>query len=149
MPFYSRKLKTPFQTTVDKITENLKQQGFGIITTIDVKNTFKEKLGIDFRNYRILGVCNPQYAHKAISLESHIGVMLPCNVVIQEHENGEVEVTAVSPLENIDKFFSTTELKNLATEVGDKLRAAVDDLHRDHPERHEEPVPSQSKTEKP
>lgn len=144
MAYYSCKLKIPFQAAVDKITENLKQQGFGIITTIDVTNTFKDKLGINFRNYKILGACNPEFAHKAISLDSHIGIMLPCNVVVQEHENGEVEVTAVSPLENVDKFFNTTNLKNLATEVGDKLRAAVDDLHRAHPEHHEEALPGES-----
>lgn len=86
MSYYSRKLKLPFQDVLNKVTENLKQQGFGIITTIDVKDTFKQKLNMPFRNYKILGACNPQFAFKAITLESHMGVMLPCNVVVQEHE---------------------------------------------------------------
>lgn len=141
MTYYSRKLTMPFQAAVAKVTKSLEEHGFGIITSIDVQDTFKKKLGLDFRNYKILGACNPQFAFKAISLESHIGVMLPCNVLIQEHENGEVEVTATSPLDNIGSTFNTTELKNLAVEVGNRLRSAVDDLHRDHPEEHEEALP--------
>jgi uncharacterized protein (DUF302 family) len=131
MPHYSCKLRIPFQQVLNKVTENLQQQGFGIITTIDVQETFKQKLNVNFRNYKILGACNPQFAYKAISLESHMGVMLPCNVVVQEHENGEVEVTAVNPLENMDNGSHTTQLVELATEVGNKLRLAIDDLHCD------------------
>jgi uncharacterized protein (DUF302 family) len=131
MPHYSCKLRIPFQQVLNKVTENLQQRGFGIITTIDVQETFKQKLNVNFRNYKILGACNPQFAYKAISLESHMGVMLPCNVVVQEHENGEVEVTAVNPLENIDNGTHTTQLVELATEVGNKLRLAIDDLHCD------------------
>lgn len=142
MTYYSRKLRIPFQDAVTKVTERLKEHGFGIITNIDVQDIFKKKLGLDFRNYRILGACNPQFAFKAISLESHMGIMLPCNIVVQEHENGEVEVTAISPLENIGSAFNTTELKDLAIEVGNQLRAAVDDLHRDRAEEHEEALPS-------
>jgi uncharacterized protein (DUF302 family) len=143
MAYYSRKLKLPFQEVLSKITENLKQQGFGIITSIDVQDTIKQKLNIGFRNYKILGACNPQFAYKAISLESHIGVMLPCNVVVQEHENGEVEVSAVNPLGNIDKAFNTTQLVELATEVGNRLRVAIDDLHRDVSEVHIEALPTE------
>jgi uncharacterized protein (DUF302 family) len=141
MTYYSRKFRIPFQDAIERVTASLKDHGFGIITSIDVQSTFKDKLGIDFRNYKILGACNPQFAFRAISLESHIGIMLPCNVVVQEHENGEVEVTAISPLENIGSAFNTTELKDLASEVDNKLRAAIDDLHRDHPEEHEEALP--------
>jgi uncharacterized protein (DUF302 family) len=144
MPHCSCKLRIPFQQVLNNVTENLQQHGFGIITTIDVKETFKQKLNVNFRNYKILGACNPQFAYKAISLESHMGVMLPCNVVVQEHENGEVEVTAVNPLENIDKAFRTTQLVDLATEVGKKLRAAIDDLHRDVTETHSESLPTGS-----
>lgn len=142
MAYYSRKLKLPFQDVLNKVTENLKQQGFGIITTIDVQDTFKQKLNIGFRNYKILGACNPQFAYKAISLESHIGVMLPCNVVVQEHENGEIEVSALNPLENIGNVFSTPQLLELATKVGNKLRVAIDDLHRDIHEEHAEALPN-------
>lgn len=144
MSYYSRKLKLPFQDVLNKVTENLKQQGFGIITTIDVKDTFKQKLNMPFRNYKILGACNPQFAFKAITLESHMGVMLPCNVVVQEHENGEVEVSAINPLENIDRSFNTTHFAELAAEVGDKLCAAIDDLHRDVSVEHAEALPTGS-----
>ncbi len=142
MAYYSRKLKLPFQDVLNKVTENLKQQGFGIITTIDVQDTFKQKLNIGFRNYKILGACNPQFAYKAISMESHIGVMLPCNVVVQEHENGEIEVSALNPLETIDNVFSTPQLLELATEVGNKLRTAIDDLHREIHEERAEALPT-------
>lgn len=144
MAHYSRKLKMPFQDVLSKVTQNLQQQGFGIITTIDVQDTFKQKLNVNFRNYKILGACNPNFAYKAISLESHIGVILPCNVVVQEHENGEVEVTAVNPLENLDKAFSTDQLIDLATEVGNRLREAIDNLQRDNPEKHPEALPAGS-----
>ena len=129
MAYYSTKLKMPFQEVLEKITENLEHQGFGVITTIDFQDTFKRKLNIRFRNYKILGACNPLFAYKAISLESHMGVMLPCNIVIQEHENGEVEVSAINPLESLDKTLNTTQLVDLATEIGVRLRAAVDYLH--------------------
>jgi uncharacterized protein (DUF302 family) len=131
MVYYSRKLKMPFQEVLNRVTQNLQLQGFGVITTIDVQDTFQKKLNIVFRNYKILGACNPQFAYKAISLESHMGVMLPCNVVIQEHENGEIEISAINPLESLDKTFNTTQLVDLATEIGIRLRAAVDYLHCD------------------
>ena len=98
-------------------------------------------MNVNFRNYRILGACNPQFAYKAIALESHMGVMLPCNIVVQEHENGEVEVSAVNPLENLDKTFNTTALADLATEVGIRLRAAVDYIHREPPKLVAHPLP--------
>jgi uncharacterized protein (DUF302 family) len=141
MAYYSRKLKMPFQDVLTKITQNLQLQGFGVITTIDVQETFQKKLNIGFRNYKILGACNPQFAYKAISLESHMGILLPCNVVIQEHENGEVEVSAINPLENLDKAFNTTQLVQLSTEIGIRLRAAVDYIHRDPPKTHRDALP--------
>jgi uncharacterized protein (DUF302 family) len=124
---YSKKIKLSFEDAVSKITETLKAQGFGIITTIDLKATLKQKLSIDFRNYKILGACNPQFAHKAVNLESHIGVMLPCNVVVQEYENGEVEVSAINPMETMEKAL-THSLSEIATEISSRLRTAVDDL---------------------
>jgi uncharacterized protein (DUF302 family) len=133
MAYYSRKLKMPFQEVLTKVTQNLQLQGFGVITTVDLQDTFQKKLNISFRNYRILGACNPNFAYKAISLESHMGVMLPCNIVVQEHENGEVEVSAINPLESLDKTLNTTALADLATEIGIRLRAAVDYIHREPP----------------
>jgi uncharacterized protein (DUF302 family) len=142
MAYYSRKLKMPFQEVLSKVTQSLQLQGFGVITTIDVQDTFLKKLNVAFRNYKILGACNPQFAYKAISLESHMGVMLPCNVVVQEHENGEIEISAINPLESIDKTLNTTALSDLATEVGIRLRAAVDYIHREPPLIAEHPLPA-------
>jgi uncharacterized protein (DUF302 family) len=142
MVYYSRKLKIPFQDVLNRVTQNLKLQGFGVITTINVQDTFHRELKIKFRNYKILGACNPQFAYQAISLESHLGVMLPCNVVIQEHENGEVEVSAVNHLENLDKSFNVTALDDLATEIGIRLRAAIDYIHRELPKVIVEALPS-------
>lgn len=140
--YYSRKLTIPFDDAVAMITQSLEQQGFGIITTINLKDILKEKLNINFRNYKILGACNPQFAHNAISLESHIGLMLPCNVVVQEHENKEVEVSAINLMETMDKASSTVQLTDYASEAGNRLRIAVDNLHRSVPEPgHAEALP--------
>lgn len=145
--YYSRKLKIPFEEVVQKITRNLQQQGFGVITSIDLKDTLKSKLNVNFRKYKILGACNPNFAYKAVTLESHIGLMVPCNVVIQEHENKEVEVSAISPLETLDKATTTAQLSEIASEVSNRLRKAVDDLHRDKAEQHGEALPTESKEE--
>src|SRR5688572_748493 len=141
MAYYSRKLKMPFQEVLEKVTQNLEHQGFGVVTTIDVRDTFKKQLNVGFRNYKILGACNPLFAYKAISLESHMGVMLPCNIVVQEHENGEVEVSAINPLENLDRTFNSTQLTELATEIGVRLRAAVDYIQREPPKIHSDALP--------
>lgn len=141
MAYYSRKIKMPFQEVLEKVTENLRSQGFGLITSIDVQDAFKQTLNIKFRNYKILAACNPQFAYKAISMESHLGMMLPCNVVIQEHENGEVEVSAINPLDRVDNSFSTTLLAGLAQEIGVRLRATIDFIQRDLPKTHYEALP--------
>ncbi len=148
MVYYSRKIKLSFQEVLTRVTENLNCQGFGIVTTIDVRDAFREKLNIGFRNYKILGVCNPKFAYQAISLESHLGVMLPCNVVIQECENGEVEISAINPLENIDESLSTTPLISLATEIGIRLRAALDNIHRKNTVGHL-PIPPEATSGRP
>lgn len=141
--YYSRKLKISFDEVVQKITENLQQQGFGIITSIDLKDTLKQKLNVNFRKYKILGACNPELAYKAVSLQSHIGLMLPCNIIVQDHENGEVEVSAISPLQTIDKATATPQLNSITHEVANRLRNAVDNLHRDKPEpTHVEALPT-------
>lgn len=129
--YYSQKLKMSFDEAVQKITENLQEQGFGIITSIDLKDTLKQKLNVSFKKYKILGACNPEYAYKAVSLESHIGLMLPCNIVVQDHENGEVEVSAINPLETIAKATPTQQLSDIAREVTNRLHSAVDNLNRD------------------
>lgn len=120
----SKIVKTSFQETVDRVTSELQQEGFGIITEIDLKSKFKEKLSKDFRNYTILGACNPKLAFDAVQKESHIGVMLPCNVLVQEHENGKVEVSAINPMQSIG-VSGNPELNSLAEQVTEKLKAAL------------------------
>ena len=124
---YTKKLKRPFEEVITKITENLQKQGFGIITTIDFKDTLQKKLGITFRNYRILGACNPEFAYKVITLESHMGLMLPCNVLVQEHENGEVELSAINPMESMPETLNP-DIEWIAQEVSNRLRTAVDEV---------------------
>jgi uncharacterized protein (DUF302 family) len=125
---HSKKLSnTSFEEAIERITEELQKEGFGILTEVDVTGTFKKKLDINFRNYRILGACNPNYAYKAISSEDKIGVFLPCSIVVQEHENGEVEVSAVDPMASMMSV-ENDSLEDIATEVQEKLRKAVNSL---------------------
>ena len=121
----SKSVKTKFEETIERLTKELENEGFGIITEIDLKSKFKEKLNKDFRNYKILGACNPKLAYDAIQKEDRIGVMLPCNVVVQEHEGGKVEVSAINPLESI-AVVGNDELNPLAKEVSEKLKAVLE-----------------------
>lgn len=140
--YFSRTLKIPFARAVQKLTQNLQQQGFEVITAINLQDTLKRKLNVGFRRYRILSACNPEFAYKAITLESHLGVMLPFNLVVQEHENGEVEVSAINPLERVGQATATPQLSAIAREVSNRLRVAVDDLHRSNSEPgHPEALP--------
>ena len=142
MSYFSRKLKLPFDEVVARVTLNLKEQGFGVVTTIDMQDTFHKNLNVHFRNYVILSACNPQFAYKAITVESHVGILLPCNVIVQEHENGEVEVSAINPRENIERDFTSSPLMDLASEVGNHLRKAIDNLNRQVIEMREEALPT-------
>lgn len=121
----TKKVKTNFQDTINRLTSELNNEGFGIITEIDLKSKFKEKLDKDFRNYKILGACNPKLAYEAIQKESHIGVMLPCNVLVQEHEDGKVEISAINPMQSIG-VVGNPELDALATEVTTNLKSALE-----------------------
>lgn len=109
------------------ITAKLKEQGFGVLTTIDVKKTLKEKIDADFRPYTILGACNPHFAYKVLSAESHIGVMLPCSVVVQENKPGEIEVSAINPMDAMQSV-SNKDIEPFAIEVAEKLRTAIESL---------------------
>ena len=93
--YFAKTLETDFNDAVQRATEGLKQEGFGIITEIDVRSTFKNKIGVDFRDYRILGACNPQLAHEALRIEDKVGTMLPCNVVVQDLGAGKIEIAAI------------------------------------------------------
>lgn len=117
-----------FDAAIEQVTEALKNEGFGILTDIDVAGTFKKKLDVDFKKYRILGACNPQFAHKAISSEDKIGVFLPCNVVVEEHENGDIEVSAVDPIASMSTVENET-LGGLAMEVQEKMKKVVAGLN--------------------
>lgn len=109
------------------VKSELKTEGFGIITEIDLKDTFRKKLDIEFRNYKILGACNPHFAHKALELENKIGVFLPCNVVIDELEPGVVEVSAVDPVASMISV-KNESLGSTATGIRQKLRNVIDRL---------------------
>ncbi len=124
---FSKKVNLGFDEAVDRTKVVLKENGFGVLTEIDIKNTLKEKIGVDFRKYRILGACNPGYAHKALSTEGHIGLMLPCNVIVQEHENGEVEVSAIDPVESM-LAVKNDALVDVAGSVQDLLKKAIAQL---------------------
>jgi uncharacterized protein (DUF302 family) len=146
--YYSRTLKIPFEEAVSKITHTLQLQGFGIVSSLDMAEIFQKKLNLGFRKYKILGACNPEFAYKAVSLESHIGLKLPCNVLVQEHENGDVEISAINPLESIEDMSNTVLLSSIASEVSHRLRLAVDDLHRQTSEpEHPEALPEASTVE--
>jgi len=117
-----------FDEVIQKLTMNLQAQGFGIITEIDLQEKFKQKLDITFRKYRILGACNVEFAYKAVNFESHIGLLLPCNIVIQELTNNEVDVSAINALDTIGRIDAAPELTDLAREVSNRLRTVVDDI---------------------
>ncbi len=123
----SKKLDGTFDEAIKKVTEELKKEGFGIISEIDFKEKFKEKLNVDFRNYKILGACNPSLAYKAIQQEDNIGIMLPCNILVQEHETGGVEVSAINPLESIGAV-KNANLQSIAAEVSGKLKSVIEHL---------------------
>ncbi len=116
-----------FDDALALITAALRDQGFGILTEIDVRKTMKEKLGADFRNYRILGACNPQFAKRALEAEDKIGTMLPCNVIVQQMPDGAVEVAAVDPVASMQAV-QNPDLLAIASTVRDRLRAVIDEL---------------------
>ncbi len=123
--YFAKTLDVGFDEAIGRTVDALKQEGFGIITEIDVKQTFKQKLGIDFRNYRILGACNPSMAHEALQIEDKVGTMLPCNVVVQEIGGGKTEIAAIDPVASMQAI-DNPRLKQAAEIVRSKLKAAVE-----------------------
>jgi uncharacterized protein (DUF302 family) len=124
---FSKKLDLPFDRAVSRVTEALKKEGFGVLTDIDVSATMKAKLGEVFRPYRILGACNPQLAYRALKLEDKIGTMLPCNVIVQQHEDGGIEVSAVDPVASMQAI-DNPGLAEVANEVRARLKRLVESL---------------------
>lgn len=126
--YYAKTLPgTAFDDAVARATAALKDEGFGILTEIDVAATMKQKLDRDFRNYRILGACNPGMAWDALQAEDRIGTMLPCNVIVQQREGSDVEVAAVDPVASMQAV-ANPQLTAIATKVRDQLRRAIDSL---------------------
>lgn len=121
---FSKKINATFPDAINQVKAALQTEGFGVISEIDLKEKFREKLQVDFRNYTILGACNPKLAYQAIGQEDRIGVMLPCNVLVQEREGGEVEVTAINPMETMAAA-GNASLEALAQEVSGKLHQAI------------------------
>jgi len=125
--YFSKTLDLSFDEAIKRVTDELKKEGFGVLTEIDVKATLKKKLDADFRNYRILGACNPPLAHQALQAEPHIGLMLPCNVVVQEDENGQTVVSAIDPVASMQAV-ENESLGKIAGQVGPKLQKVIECL---------------------
>jgi uncharacterized protein (DUF302 family) len=125
--YFSKTVTETFDNTILKVTEALKAEGFGILTEIDVKSTLKKKLDVDFYNYKILGACNPPFAYKALLAEDKIGIMLPCNVIIQEKVAGQVEVSAVDPVASMLSI-ENKDLQGIANEIRTRLKKVIEYL---------------------
>ena len=125
--YHSRTVSGGFESVIDRMTDALKEEGFGVLTDIDVRATLKKKLGVEFRNYRILGACNPLFAYQALQAEDRIGVMLPCSVIVQQKAEGQVEVAAVNPLEAMSSV-GNPALVPIAQQVSQKLQNALQRL---------------------
>jgi len=125
--FFSRTLDMPFEAAVDHVSQNLKEEGFGILSDIDVQAKMKEKLGKDFRKYRILGACNPSFAWEALQIEDKIGTMLPCNVIVQEAKPGQVEVAAIDPVASM-MAVKNPDLQGIAEQVRTSLQRVIASL---------------------
>ena len=125
--YFNKIIALPFDEAVERVKGELKKDGFGVLTEIDVRRTLKEKLGVDFRPYRILGACNAPYAYRALQAEDKIGTMLPCSVIVQELAPGRVEVAAVDPWASMAAV-KNEDLGAIGLEVREKLRAVIDRL---------------------
>jgi uncharacterized protein (DUF302 family) len=125
--YFSKTLDLPFEEAILRVTDELKKEGFGVLTEIDVKATLKKKLDVDFRNYRILGSCNPPFAYQALQAEPQIGLMLPCNVVVQDGENGQTIVSAIDPLASMQAV-ENESLGEVAEQVKAKLQKVIESV---------------------
>jgi len=130
MSYYFNKVVNTknFDEAIEQVTAALKVEGFGVLTDINIQKAFKEKIDVDFKKYRILGACNPGYAHKALLAEDKIGVFLPCNVIVEEHENGDIEVSVVDPIASMASI-KNKNIYEFAVEVQEKMKAVIDALN--------------------
>jgi uncharacterized protein (DUF302 family) len=119
---------TDFETAVEKVTEELKKEGFGVLSEINIHEALKKKLDVDFRKYRILGACNPPAAHKALTAEDKIGVFLPCNVIVQQLDNGDVEVAVVDPVASMMSV-ENDALGEVASDIQNRLKRVISNLN--------------------
>ncbi len=125
MSYYlARTVSQPFGAVIEAITARLKDQGFGVLSEIDIQATLKAKLGAEMKAYRILGACNPGFAHGALQAENKLGVMLPCNVIVRETDDGQVEVATIDPVAAMERT-GNPQLTATATEVRRRLAAAL------------------------
>lgn len=124
---FSKKLRVSFDEAITRVTEALKREGFGVLTDVDLKQTLKTKLDVDFRRYRILGACNPHLAYQALEHENKIGTMLPCNVIVQDAEDDQVEVAAVDPVASMQAI-ENPDLRDVASTAQAKLKRAIESL---------------------
>jgi len=129
MKYYFQKtlFSVSFDEAIEKVTKELKKEGFGILTEIDVQATLKKKLDVDFRRYRILGACNPPFAYQALQAELHIGAMLPCNVVVMEKDDGKINVSAVEPMASM-MAVGNSKLNSVARQIQKKLEKVINNL---------------------
>jgi uncharacterized protein (DUF302 family) len=125
--YFTKTVQTTFDDAVNRVTEELRKEGFGVLTEIDVKEILKKKLNVDFRKYRILGACDPQYAYKALEAEDKIGTMLPCNIIVQEIAGVGAEIAAIDPAASM-LAVKNPALKEIASQVRDKLRSVIERL---------------------
>ena len=125
--YFNKLLAISFDEAVTRVTEELKKEGFGILTEIDVKKTLKKKLDVDFKKYKILGACNPHFAYQALQKEDKIGTMLPCSVIVQEAEEGKIEVAAIDPMASMQAV-QNPDLQPIAEQVQAKLRSVIASL---------------------
>ncbi len=125
--YFVKTINASFDEAIGIATEALKKEGFGVLTTIDIHDKLKEKIGVDFQRYTILGACNPPFAYKALQAENKIGTMLPCNVIVQEVGPGKVEIAAVNPIESM-KAIENPALGEVAQQVTEMLRRVIDQL---------------------
>lgn len=125
--YISTTFEGSFDDAITKVTDELKKEGFGVLTEIDIKETLKKKLDVDFKKYRILGACNPDFAYQALQKEDKIGTMLPCNVIVVEQDNGSIEISAVNPVASMQAV-ENPELEEIAQEVTNRMDKVIKNI---------------------